>query len=96
MVMKIVLKCIYIGLALSSLGCDNQGHKRTYKLTHSKDIEVGMSENDVLRIMGKPDTIIKYPHHFYYSYNLNNDSYGDGQIFFDSTLRVNKIFFPNR
>ena len=43
--------------------------------------------------MGRPDTIIKdnYP---IYCYSVNDESYGYGQILFDSTMRVKDIYFP--
>jgi hypothetical protein len=86
-----------IGLGLFA-NCDNQYSKKVNRgkdnLTHSKGLKIGMSEPEVLKIMGKPDTIIKDSVYYYYNYILNDDSYSNGQISFDSTKRVNEIFFP--
>jgi hypothetical protein len=85
-----------IGLGLFA-NCENQYSKKVTRgkdnLTHSKGLKIGMSEPEVLKIMGKPDTIIRDPDK-YFCYYINNDSYSYGQVLFDSTLKVNKLFFP--
>jgi hypothetical protein len=62
-------------------------------INSSKSIRIGMAKDDVLQIMGKPDTTIKdeYP---IFCYSVNDDSYGYGQILFDSTMKVREIYFP--
>jgi len=60
---------------------------------NSKKIQIGMLEKDVLTIMGKPDIIINETN-VIYCYEINNDSFGNGQIVFDSTMMVKEIYFP--
>jgi hypothetical protein len=62
-------------------------------ISFSKSVRIGMTKDEVLSIMRKPDTIIKgdYP---IFCYDINDDSYGYGQILFDSTMRVREIYFP--
>ena len=62
-------------------------------ITFSKSIRIGMTKDEVLSIMGKPDTTKKddYP---IFSYGVNDDSYGYVQILFDSAMRVSEIYFP--
>ena len=62
-------------------------------IAFSKNVRVGMTEDEVLSIMGKPDTTIKDDTPIY-CYGVNDESYGYGQILFDSTMRVEKIYFP--
>ena len=62
-------------------------------INSSKSIRIGMTKDDVLQIMGKPDTTIKDACPIF-CYSVNDDSYGSGQILFDSTMKVRDIYFP--
>lgn len=63
-------------------------------LAHSKNLVVGMTESELLYIMGRPDTIIREKY-VIYCYDLNDDSYASGQVYFDSTMKIEEIYFPN-
>ncbi len=67
--------------------------KCTKNIENSKKIKFGMTDLDVIEIMGRPDTIIN-DGLIFYCYNLNDDSFGTGQIHFDSTMKVDKLYFP--
>lgn len=71
----------------------NQAIKGEYNITHSKAIIIGMTEGEVLNIMGKPDTIVNDKLTIY-CYGINDESYGYGQILFDSTMKVKDKYFP--
>ncbi|MFZ4724720.1 MAG: hypothetical protein ACOYMD_04675 [Paludibacter sp.] len=68
-------------------------NKNTNNLIHSKKIKIGMLENEVINIMGKPDTIIN-ENVIIFCYEIDKESYANGQIIFDSTMMVKEIYFP--
>ena len=99
--MKKVLKIIgYVFLGLIVLWIlyityDNRVGKRN--MENSQKITIGMSENEVIAVMGKPDNIITETksgeHH--YTYSTNSDSFTHIQITFDSEIKkVEEIYIP--
>lgn len=62
-------------------------------LANSKILRNGMSEDEIKKIMGEPDTVIKEAC-LIYCYDINDESFGYGQISLDSSKRVKQIYFP--
>lgn len=62
-------------------------------IRQSKYVKLGMSQKDMLKIMGQPDTIIRNEFTIF-CYDLNDLSYGYGQIFLDSAMTVKEKYFP--
>jgi hypothetical protein len=64
-----------------------------YFIEKSKEIKTGMTIDEVVYIMGQPDTIIQN-RNIIYCYDISDDSFGNGQIIFDSTYKVQDSYFP--
>jgi hypothetical protein len=100
-IVKIILLIFTIILIIAIFYVNYDAHfsKRAIKgkkvIENSKKIVIGMTEKELLNIMGQPDTIIKDTISIYY-YDLNDDSYGSGTVYIDSTMRVKNKFFPNK
>jgi hypothetical protein len=72
--------------------------KARYRLSKSTRIELGMSPQAVIDIVGQPDTIIYFDNPNCcpaYLYEINDDRFGFGDIRFDSLSKVISIRFPN-
>lgn len=99
--MKIVKKLILSALVLVVLmfgyvfydshwsASANKGEKN---ISNSRKVESKMSQEDVLFIMGKPDTIIKDR----FCYITYDDSYPYIEFSFDSLNRVKEIYSPEK
>jgi hypothetical protein len=61
-------------------------------ILNSRKVKSQMSQEDVLSIMGKPDTIIKER----FCYTTNDDSYPYIEFSFDSLKRVKEIYSPEK
>ena len=63
-----------------------------------KAVKEGMSTDEVLLIMGKPDTIVfpneMHPKALYYDYFTNDESFANATVSFDSTMKVQKTYYP--
>ncbi len=59
---------------------------------NSKEIKTGISKENVIKIMGKPDSIINGR----FCYLTNNDSYPYIELSFDSIGKVLEIYSPNK
>ncbi len=62
-----------------------------------KKVEEGMTVNEVISIMGKPDVIDYCDFERIlrgYNYKTNDDSFVHVTVCFDSTMRVKQIYFP--
>lgn len=80
---------------LKSIGKEN--------IENSLKVKIGMSESEVIQIMGEPELIlpIDCPNNIShaclnYFYSTGNDSYPNGEFYIDSNKRVIKIYFPIR
>lgn len=71
----------------------NKAVKGENNLNNIRKVKIGMTENEMISIMGKPDTIFTV-YSKIYCYDINNDSYVYGKIHIDSNLRVSDIFYP--
>ncbi len=74
--------------------------KGKFNVENIKKVKKGMSVNDVLSIMGKPDIldccdgvdcVLNG-----YNYNTNDESYAYVKICFDSTMKVRETYFPKK
>ncbi|MBI5323761.1 MAG: outer membrane protein assembly factor BamE [Ignavibacteriae bacterium] len=96
---KIVIGLFVIPFLVLVLIINYYGHfspkaiKAKENLEHSYNVKIGMTKDEVIKIMGKPDQITNV-NIYNYHYDLNDDSKGSGQISFDSTKRVTRIDFP--
>lgn len=64
-------------------------------VANAKSLKVGMDENSVIEIMGKPNVIIqKDKATKLYEYTTNNVDYLDIEIYFDENGYVYRIFLP--
>lgn len=57
-------------------------------------LKIGMKEDDVIRKMGKPESISVTDSQKVYNYSSNNVDYLDIEIFIDSNNRIMRINFP--
>lgn len=96
---RLILIITGVVITVTILALNYQSHfskvaiKGKENLTLSKSLRVGMSDDEVLKIMGNPDTTIKNDNPIY-CYVINDESFGYGQIMFDSTMKVIEIYFP--
>jgi len=92
----IIIGAIVITIVIS-LNVNNHFSNRAINgkenLANSKSLRNGMSEDEIKKIMGEPDTVIKEAS-LIYCYDINDESFGYGQIFLDSSKRVKQIYFP--
>lgn len=64
-------------------------------MINAKNLKIGMNENRVIEIMGKPhaveqkDNITKF-----YRYTSNNADYLDIEVYFDDKGNISRIFLP--
>ena len=68
--------------------------KAKENLEHSYHLIIGMTENEVVSIMGMPDLIAPVQEDLIFHYDLNDDSKGPVYIIFDSTKKVKDIHVP--
>lgn len=69
-------------------------------IVNAENIEIGMTEEQVISIMGKPDTIQafeveKIERNKYYYYSTNDESHPSIEITFDSAMRVKRVSSPS-
>ena len=82
------------------MGCDSNKKKSPEQhLKNGKKIKIDMSLDSVCLIMGAPDTLFlpgknDIEKRTVLCYDINDLSYGPGQVYFDSTMKVKDIYFP--
>jgi outer membrane protein assembly factor BamE (lipoprotein component of BamABCDE complex) len=81
-------------IVLYNIHWSKHAMKKKQNLENAKKINIGMSNYEVLKIMGKPNFIANHKNYFYYSYELQDESSHGCQINFDSTSKVRAIYFP--
>jgi len=90
---------IIITLLLIFCSCNSDKEaKAKDRISKSQKIELGMSTQAVISIVGQPDTIIYFNNPNCcpaYLYEINDDSFGSGDIRFDSLSKVKSVRFPN-
>jgi len=76
----------------------NAAKKGKANIENIKMVKERMSADEVLLIMGEPDTIIPpnemHPKELYYDYLTNDESFINVTITFDSTMKVKKTYYP--
>ncbi|GIV28665.1 MAG: hypothetical protein KatS3mg027_2479 [Bacteroidia bacterium] len=88
----LVLVVLIIGYLIYDSHWSSKAKKGRKNILNSRKVKIQMSQEDVLSIMGKPDTVIG--RRFYYI--TNNDDYIYIEISFDSLKRVKKIYSPEK
>ncbi len=76
--MKIVLIFLVVGLTVICCVSDKEIQARE-RIRKSIKLEIGMTNGDVKKLIGEPDTVIFYDRQDCcpaYLYDLNDDSYG--------------------
>lgn len=88
----LVLVVLIIGYVIYDSHWSSNAKKGRKNILSSRKIKPRMSQEDVLSIMGKPDTIIRGR----LCYATNDDSYPYIEFSFDSLKRVKKIYSPEK
>lgn len=71
----------------AKLGKDN--------ISNARDLQVGMNENSVIEIMGKPNAVEQMDKSTkFYRYTSNNSDYLDIEVCFNEKGNISRIFLP--
>ena len=98
---KVILLILAILFILFVLYINYEAHYSTAErigrtnVNNIKNIKKGMTIEEVISIMGKPNEI-SHPKYsiIYYEYYTHNESYPNATVSFDSTLKVNATYYP--
>lgn len=64
-------------------------------MANAKNLKVGMNENSVIEIMGKPNVVEQKDEATkFYRYSSNNADYLDIEVYFDEKGDITRIFLP--
>ncbi|KAB1156157.1 hypothetical protein [Flavobacterium luteum] len=86
----LIFAVLIIGYIFFAAHWSVDAKKGKANILNSRRIKSQMSQEDILSIIGKPDTIIKKR----FCYITNNDSYPYIEFHFDSLRRVKVIYSP--
>jgi hypothetical protein len=64
-------------------------------LSNARNLQVGMNENSVIEIMGKPNAVEQTDKSTkFYRYTSNNSDYLDIEVYFNEKGNISRIFLP--
>lgn len=88
----LLLVVLIIGYVIYDSHWSSNSEKGGKNILNSRKVKSQMSQEDILSIMGKPDTIIRER----FCYITNDDSYPYIEFSFDSLKRVKEIYSPDK
>ena len=64
-------------------------------ISNARNLQVGMNENSVIEIMGKPNAVEQTDKSTkFYRYTSNNSDYLDIEVYFNEKGNISRIFLP--
>lgn len=88
----LLLVVLIIGYVIYDSHWSYNAEKGEKNILNSRKVKSQMRQEDILSIMGKPDTIIRER----FCYITNDDSYPYIEFSFDSLKRVKEIYSPDK